>query len=116
MRVRFQADADLNMVIVHAVVRRQPAVDFQTAVAVSLAGLGDPEVLAVAAREGRVLVTHDQTTMPDHFAEFVATQTSPGVLVVPQHLAIATVVEDLLLIWDATEAEEWTNRICYLPL
>jgi len=26
------------------------------------------------------------------------------------------VVEDLLLIWSATEAEEWINRICFLPL
>jgi hypothetical protein len=31
MRVRFQADADLNLVILHAVVRREPAVDFRTA-------------------------------------------------------------------------------------
>lgn len=31
MTVRFQADADLNMAIVSAVLRREPAVDFQTA-------------------------------------------------------------------------------------
>jgi len=28
----------------------------------------------------------------------------------------AIAVEALLLIWHATQAEEWTNRICYLPL
>ena len=86
MKVRFQADADLNQVILLATVRREPAIDFQAAVAAGLAHLRDPEVLAVAAGEGRVLVTHDQKTMPRQFAEFITTDTSPGLLVIPQHL------------------------------
>jgi hypothetical protein len=101
MILRFQADADLNQIILHAVVRRAPALDFQIAAAAGLAGLRDPEVLALAARDGRVLVTHDQKTMPRHFAAFIATATSPGVLIIPQRLPIATAVEDLLLIWCA---------------
>lgn len=72
--------------------------------------------MEIASREGRVLVTHDQKTMPGHFANFVANQLSPGVLIVPQHLAISSVVEDLLLIWLASEAEEWVNRIRFLPI
>ena len=59
---------------------------------------------------------HDHQTMPRHFAEFVVLNTSPGVLLIPQHLSIAAAAEDLLLIWNATEGEEWINRICYLPL
>jgi hypothetical protein len=116
MRVRFQADADLNQIIVAASLRRAPEVDFRTASVAGLERLNDLEVLAVAAREGRVLVTHDSKTMPRHFAEFVASHTSAGVIVVPQHLAVSAVVDDLLLIWAATEAEEWANRICYLPV
>jgi predicted nuclease of predicted toxin-antitoxin system len=98
MILRFQADADLNQIILYAVVRRAPALDFQTAAAAGLVGVRDPEVLALAARDGRVLVTHDQKTMPRHVAAFVATTTSPGVLIIPQRLPIATAVEDLLLI------------------
>ena len=116
MRVRYQADADLNEIILLAAVRREPAMDFQTATAAGLPGRHDMEVLALAAGEGRVLVTHDHQTMPRHFAEFVALNTSPGVLLIPQHLSIAAAAEDLLLIWNATEGEEWINRICYLPL
>ena len=115
MKVRFQADADFNLLILRAVVRREPAIDFQTATAAGLAGLADGDVLAIVSREGRVLVTHDQRSMR-HFREFITTQTSPGVLVVPQHPAISAAVEDLVLVWDATEGEDWTNRICYLPL
>lgn len=116
MTIRFQADADLNQVIVWAVLRRVPAIDFKTATAAGLGGLADPIVLARAAREGRILVTHDQTTMPRHFGEFLQAQRGPGLLVVPQHLALRQVADDLILIWTATEAEEWVNRIAFLPI
>jgi hypothetical protein len=91
-------------------------VEFQSASAARLAGLADADVLELVAREGRLLVTHDQSTMPEHFSRFIATRTSPGLLVVPQHLPSVAVADELLLIWHATESEEWTNRICYLPI
>ena len=116
MKVRFQADADLNHVIVLAVIRRSREIDFQSAVAARLAGLHDLAVLALAASEGRVLVSHDQATMPAHFGRFIGAQSSPGLIIVPQHIPPAAAAEDLMLIWDATEAEEWTNRIFYLPV
>ena len=116
MRMRFQADADLNQIILLATVRREPAIDFQTAFAAGLADLRDQDVLAMAARTGRVLVTHDGRTMPRHFAELITTDTSAGLLIIPQHLSATSAVDDLLLIWFATEAEEWINRICFLPL
>lgn len=116
MTIQFQADADLNQMIVLAAIRREPSLNFQTAFAGSLIGLTDPEVLAKSTGEGRLLVTHDRRTMPRHFAEFVAKHTSSGVLIIPQSLPIAVAVEDLLLIYAATEAEEWTNRLGFLPL
>lgn len=58
MRVRFQADADLNRHIIAAVKRREPLVDFQTTPEAGLMGLDDPTVLALASSEGRLLVSH----------------------------------------------------------
>jgi hypothetical protein len=63
MPIRFQADADLNQIIVTAIVRRFSEIDFRTATAAGLTGLKDADVLALTARDGRVLVTHDQTTI-----------------------------------------------------
>ncbi len=116
MSVRFQADADLNHIIVKATLRREPSIDFQTAHVAGLAGLRDSEVLELAAQVGRVLVTHNRKTMPKHFAEFIVHTTSSGVIVIPQKLPIRAVVDDLLLVWTASEAEEWINRIQVLPL
>jgi hypothetical protein len=116
MKIQVQADAELNEILVKAVLPREPGVVFQTAGEAGLARLNDKEVLALAARSGRLPVTHGRKTMPRYFAEFIATETSAGVLIVPQKLPISQVVDDLILIWSTSEAEEWRNRIYMLPL
>jgi hypothetical protein len=60
VRIRFQADADFNEDIVAGALRRLPEIDFQTANEAKLARLSDFEVLAKAAAEGRILITHDR--------------------------------------------------------
>jgi len=57
-----QADANLKSAVVYGVRRHAPEVDFQRAEAVPLWGIKDPEVLAIAAQEGRVLVSHDENS------------------------------------------------------
>lgn len=116
MKPRFQADADLDEDIVTGLLRRETYIDFQTAEAAGLRARVDTEVLLLAAREGRLLVSHDRKTMPLHFAQFISDNTSPGVLIVPQRLSIRSAIEELLMVWAASEAEEWVNRICILPL
>jgi hypothetical protein len=116
MKIRFQADADLNQAIVTGVLRREPRVDFQTANLSQLSGLSDPEVLSFVAQEGMVLVSHDQRTMPKHFAEFAIAQTSAGVIIVLQSLPISKAIDSLIKVWQSSDAEDWINRIAYLPL
>ncbi len=116
MTIRFQADEDLRQAIVTGLARREPAIDFRTPAEAGFSGLPDPEVLAQTARAGRILVSHDARTMPRHFGDFITLAESPGVLIIPQHLPTAEAVDELLLIWSATDASEWTNRICRLPL
>ena len=116
MRPRFLADADLKRAIISGVKRREPAVDFQTAQAAALEKLDDPDVLAIAAREGRILVSHDFGTMPRHFQDFVSRQESPGVFLISQKTAMGVAVEALLLIWMASDHAERLNQLTYLPL
>jgi hypothetical protein len=54
--------------------------------------------------------------MPTHFGEFVQTQTSPGVMIVSQNTDVRGIIEELILIWVASEAEEYINSIRTLPL
>jgi len=117
VKVRFLADADLNRAIVSGIVRREPSIDFLTARAGGLRGMNDPAVLALAAEQERVLVSHDVGTMPAHFRAFrSAGKHSSGVFLTPQSLDVGTAIDQLLLIWLASEAAEWENRLEWLPL
>ncbi len=92
-----------------------PGVDFRRAEQAGIRGLDDIQALALAARDGRVLVTHDRKTMPTHFAEIVGSNTSPGLFIVSQKTDLLSAIEALLLVWVAFEAEEWVNTICTIP-
>jgi predicted nuclease of predicted toxin-antitoxin system len=117
VKVRFLADADLNRAIVTGILRCEPSLDFMTAQAAGLRAMNDPEVLALAAERQRILVSHDIGTMPAHFHIFrSARKHSPGVFLIPQSLNVRTAIEELLLIWLASDASEWEDRLEWLPL
>jgi predicted nuclease of predicted toxin-antitoxin system len=111
MKVRFQADADLKIAIALAVRRLEPMIDFQTANETGLPSMKDREVLALCAKSGRMLVSHDRKTMPHHFAEFITNEDSPGLVIILQSVPVSKAAEELLLIWAASESEEWVNQI-----
>lgn len=54
--------------------------------------------------------------MPAHFARCTATAPSPGVVLLREAIPIAAAVEELVLIWSASEAEEWIGRLVWIPL
>lgn len=99
MRIRFQADANLNEDIVTGVLRRESQIDFQRASEAGLNSLADDQVLALAAHQDRIIVTHDRKTMPKHFALFIQNRSSPGLLVVSQKMDLLPVIDELVLIW-----------------
>ena len=97
------------------VLRSNPNIDFQTAASGGLIGLEDMKVLELAANCKRVLVSHDKRTMPMWFADFITTKTSSGILIVSQDLLVKEAITSLLLIWSASDAEEWVNRMAFIP-
>ncbi len=113
MRVRFQADADLDGRILRGLQRTAPGVNIRTAADAGLTGLEDLEVLRAAADSGRILVSQDRRTMPSHFARFISARQSPGVILLREEIPIGTAIEELELIWSASEAEEWFNRLVW---
>jgi len=116
MSVRFLADADLNQAIVTGVREREAVVDFMTTTKAKLEGQEDPDVLEFAANQGRVLVSHDTSTMPVHFsARLRSGLTSPGIFLVRQRFAVGQIVEALLLVWSASSPADWAGQIHYLP-
>ncbi len=115
MKIRFQADNDLNQLIVKAVRRLSPALDFKTAPQAELHSVPDSEVLNIAAKESRVLVSCDRRTMPFHFADFIQDNESSGLFILSTKLSIGEAAEWIYLFWETTDAHEHINHITYIP-
>jgi hypothetical protein len=117
-RIKFLADMNFKLPMLHALIRVQPSVEFYRSgdQGINLHGMPDPEVLALAAQLHCILLTHDVQTMPHHFGAFLAEgNTSYGVIMIPQLAPIGQVIEPLLLIWEGSTAEEWINQIDRIP-
>src|SRR5712691_9840367 len=116
-RPRLLADHDLNEHILDGVRRREPAIEIVRACGVGLADRTDPEVLAFAAAHGLLVVSHDVNTMPAQaFARIASSQPLAGLLMVRQTQPLGPVIDSLVLIWSASEAEEWHDQVRFLPL
>ena len=117
MKLRFQADADLDGRVFRGLRRAAPEIDIRSAADAGLAALDDIQVLRLAASDGRVLISQDRRTMPGHFHRFVRSGVrSPGVVLLREGISIATAIEQLLLLWAASETGEWTNRLLWIPI
>jgi predicted nuclease of predicted toxin-antitoxin system len=82
-----------------------------------LTGAEDRILLEWAARHDRVLLTHDVQTLVGFAWEFVRLgQPISGVIVLGRNLRVSQAVEELLLIAECSEREEWAGVVAYLPL
>lgn len=111
------ADENFNGNIVRGLFRRQPTLDLARLQDVGLSGVDDPAVLAWAAQEGRVLLTHDVSTMTQYAYERVqAGQRMPGVFEISRALPIGRAIEEILLLVECSLEGEWEGQVRYLPL
>lgn len=115
--LRLAADENFNFTIVRGLLRRNPELDIVRVQAVGLSGADDPTILAWAAQEGRVLLTHDVETITYYAYERVrANQAMPGVFEISRSIPLGQVIDDILLLVEGSFDGEWEGLIRYLPL
>jgi hypothetical protein len=115
--MKFLADENFDNRIVRGLLRRQPDLDIIRVQDLEIAGAHDPTLLAWAAQAGRILLIHDERTIPKFAYERQATgQAIAGVIVASDSLPISTVIENVLLIVEFSSAAEWINQLQRLPL
>lgn len=114
---RFLSDQDFDARIVEGLRGRVPEVDVLSVRDIGLSKAPDPDILEWAAREQRVLLTHDASTMVASASQRLrAGAHHAGVIKVPQTMAIGPAVEDLVLIASAATAEDLDDQVLHLPL
>ena len=101
-------DENFNNDILRGVLRRCPDADIVRVQDGGLSGADDPAVLAWAAAEDRLLLTHDAATITHFALERVRLgQPMPGVFAVSRDVPIRTAIEDIILIATASRPGEW---------
>jgi hypothetical protein len=115
--IKFLADENFDNRIVRGLSRRFPDVDVVHVQDVVLVNTDDREILAWAAYEKRVLLTHDVATMTA-FAYERITKNLPmsGIFEVPKNLPVGEAIEQLILIAECSLKDEWENQVRFLPL
>lgn len=117
MSVCFLTDENFDGDILAGLRRQVERLDIVRVQDVGLRTADDPTILARAADESRVLVTHDLRTIPDVAYERVAAgQAMPGAFIVRKALPMAAAIAELAAVAGASEADEWHNQVVYLPL
>jgi hypothetical protein len=116
--VRFLADEDIRDSIIQGLRSREPALDILDVKSAGLRRTKDPALLEIAAGQDRILISHDRNTMTRHFCERLASgKSSPGLFIIPNlPSAIGDTIEWLLLVWAASQSEEWRDQIVYVPV
>ncbi len=113
----FATDENFNNNILRGLVRRKPDSDIVRIQDAGLSGADDPTVLKWAAKENRILLTHDVSTITKYAYERISSGKSmPGVIEVNLSSPVGTVIEDILLMAELSFEGEWEGQIIYIPL
>ena len=118
MKPRFLLDENVDLVVQRQLRRRELKIE--------VLAVGDPGAPPLRASDtfilrwieanGYILVSWDKRTIPDHLAEHFAHDGHvPGILLIRRGASLGQIVETLFLVWVASEAEEYQDRLYYIP-
>ncbi len=105
--LRLASDENFNGDIVRGLLLRRPDLDLIRIQDIGLEGADDSAVLAWAAENNRILLTHDRATMPDFaYARIASGQPMPGLFILNDRLPVRQASDELLLVDSGSGHEE----------
>jgi len=114
--IAFLFDEHVDPALVRGLHREEANLDILEA-RLALGGEPDEALIERATHEGRVLVTRDLNTLVGTaYARVEAGMPTCGVLVLRQDALLGVLIRDLLLVAQASEAEDWADRVTFVPL
>ena len=114
---RFLADEDFNHDILRGLLRHLPELDVVHVQDVGLTTVEDAIILAWAAQEGHVALTHDAGTMID--AVYRRTREGlpmPGLVAAKRLAPLAASISDIVLMAQAGIPTDFQDQVRYIPL
>jgi len=118
MKVRFLLDENMPPRLKIALLRLGPTIEVLRVGDSGAPPLGtpDPDILNYLDLAKRILITANRVSMPDHLAShWKGDGHIWGLLWVRPGTPIGLLAQELHLIWEASEAEEWVDRLEWIP-
>jgi predicted nuclease of predicted toxin-antitoxin system len=114
--IKLASDENFDGDVVRGLLRRVPELDIVRIQDAGLAGSSDPTILAWAAEESRILLTHDRDTMPNFvYDRVIAGEPMPGVFLVSNRMPKGQAVEELFWAVHCLSIEDCMDQIKYFP-
>ena len=115
--LRLLSDENFNGDILRGLYRRRPDLDVVRVQDFGLSAASDPDILARAAVEARIVLTHDRDTMLHvAYQRIRAGQSMPGLFLVSDLMPLSQAIDELLLAIDCLTPEECNNFVRFFPL
>ena len=115
--IRLLTDEDFTGGIITGVRRRLPSLDIVRVQDVGLRSFRDELILEYAAVEDRIVLSHDFSTMKEHAAARIRMdKPMPGLFLIRQGMAIGRAVDEIVIVAECTDHEDWNSIIQHLPL
>jgi hypothetical protein len=118
MKVRFLLDENISPRVKAALLRLNPTIDVLRVGDPGTPSLGtlDPEIPRFLEVSQRLLITDNRISMPVHIeAHWAAGGHIGGLFWVRPETSIGRLAEELQLIWETSEAEEWIDKLDWIP-
>ena len=110
-------DEHIDPALVRGLRARQPDLEVIRVHDVDLLGTDDRDILAWAAGDGRVFVTHDRNTVTGFAYERVrAGEQMPGVVVVDDQLPMGRAIDEVLIFAVCSTEDEVRNLVTFIPM
>lgn len=115
--LRLAADENFDGRIVRGLLRLLPDLDLVRVQDTSLAEAEDEAVLEWAAREERLVLTHDVSTMTAAaWARVRDGFPMPGLIEVSSEMSIGQAIDEIRLVLLASRSGEFDGQVIFLPL
>ncbi len=118
MKPRFLLDEHLNPVIQEQLLKLNPNIEILCIGNEGVPPLGtlDPQILIWIGANEYILITQNRKSMPGHVVDhFAAGNSFPGILTIKPETSIGEIVNELALIWESSEADEYINTMQFIP-
>jgi hypothetical protein len=115
--IKLVSDENFDDDILRGLLRRLPELQVVRVNDVDLTATPDPIILAWAAGEGRVLLTHERDTLPNFAYDRVrAGEPMPGIFLVSDQMQKGPAIEELVLALQCLAPEDCKDQVHYFPL